>query len=93
PQEIAKATIEEDVDVLGINVGGRIGPIHDVMKLLSAGGAHPLVIAGGPIPREDFAELRQLGIEGIFPPGSTNEAIVDFIRARVPQADSIAAAS
>ncbi|MBI2863501.1 MAG: cobalamin B12-binding domain-containing protein [Chloroflexi bacterium] len=83
PPEIAKAAIEEDVDVLGINVGGRLGPIRDLLHILRQEGIQPLVVVGGPIPREDFAELRELGIEGIFPPGSTIKGIADFIKGRV----------
>ena len=90
--EIAKAAIEEDVDVLGINVGGRLGPIHDLLWILRKEGAQPLVIVGGPIPREDFGELRELGIDGIFPPGSTAKGIADFIKDRVHKTDAIATA-
>jgi methylmalonyl-CoA mutase C-terminal domain/subunit len=42
-----------------------------------------LVLVGGIIPDQDIARLRDIGIEGVFLPGTSMQAIVDFISARV----------
>ncbi len=44
-----------------------------------------LVIAGGIIPEEDVSEMKKLGIKKIFGPGTTTEAIVQFVNENVPK--------
>jgi methylmalonyl-CoA mutase C-terminal domain/subunit len=44
-----------------------------------------LVIVGGIVPDEDAAELKRLGVAAVFQPGSSLEAIVEFIRGSVKQ--------
>jgi methylmalonyl-CoA mutase C-terminal domain/subunit len=44
-----------------------------------------LVLVGGIIPDEDAAELKRLGVAGIFQPGASLDSIVQFIRERAPQ--------
>jgi methylmalonyl-CoA mutase C-terminal domain/subunit len=55
-----------------------------LMALLAAEGMDDvLVLVGGIIPDQDIARLRDIGIEGVFLPGTSMQAIVDFISARV----------
>jgi methylmalonyl-CoA mutase C-terminal domain/subunit len=42
-----------------------------------------LVVAGGIIPDEDVPALEELGIRGIFGPGTATDEIVSFIRGNV----------
>jgi methylmalonyl-CoA mutase C-terminal domain/subunit len=44
-----------------------------------------LVFAGGIIPDSDVPKLKELGIAEIFPPGSSLDEIVKFIREHVRQ--------
>ena len=44
---------------------------------------HPVVIVGGIVPDADLEFLRELGIQGIFPPGTRTDAITSFIAANV----------
>ena len=46
------------------------------------------VLIGGIIPEADIAGLKQAGIAEVFLPGTTTQAIVDFIRQRVVTAPS-----
>jgi hypothetical protein len=39
-----------------------------------------LVMVGGTIPADDIAQLRQLGVAGVFTPGAPTQAIVEFLR-------------
>ena len=81
PFEIVAAAMQEDVDVLGLNIGGRYNAVRLVMEQLQEKGMDDiLVVAGGTIPREDIPTLKEMGIAEVFPPGSTVEAIIDFIR-------------
>jgi methylmalonyl-CoA mutase C-terminal domain/subunit len=42
-----------------------------------------LVVTGGIIPDEDVPALNEMGIRGIFGPGTPTDEIVDFIRENV----------
>ena len=42
-----------------------------------------LVFAGGIIPDRDIPKLKEIGISEIFPPGSSLQGIVDFVKTRV----------
>ena len=45
-----------------------------------------VVIVGGTIPSDDIPELKRLGVAEVFTPGSSTEAIIDFIRGAVAAA-------
>lgn len=83
-REIANTAAQEDVDVVGLNIGGRYGTVEKIMQTLRGSGLEDvLVIAGGTIAPEDIPTLKQLGIAEVFPPGSETAAIVSFIRQRL----------
>ena len=42
-----------------------------------------VVLVGGIIPDEDVAPWRELGVEGVFGPGTSTGEIVAFIREQV----------
>jgi methylmalonyl-CoA mutase C-terminal domain/subunit len=61
-----------------------------VMELLKEKGLEDvLVVVGGIIPDVDIPKLQQMGVRGIFLPGSPMQEIIDFIgknvRPRVEQ--------
>ena len=43
-----------------------------------------MVVVGGTIPEDDAAELRKLGVSGVFGPGAPTGEIVEFVRGAVP---------
>jgi methylmalonyl-CoA mutase C-terminal domain/subunit len=54
------------------------------MELLKEKGLEDvLVVIGGIIPDVDIPKLQQMGIKGIFLPGSPMQAIIDYINANV----------
>ena len=82
--QIAQAAIQEDVDVIGINIGAGYMAVQELMQLLREKGANNvLVVAGGTVPPEDIPRLKQMGVAGVFPPGSSLDSIVVFIRENV----------
>jgi len=88
PYQIVEATIQEDVDVLGLNIGGRYHQIRIVMDQLKVRSAQDiLVIAGGTVPREDIPLLKEMGIAEVFPPGSSLDSIVNFVKENVRPRD------
>src|SRR5579864_4624748 len=87
PEMIASAAIQEDVDVIGLSIlsGAHNTICARLMDLLRAKGMTDVtVLIGGIIPEADIADLKKSGIAEIFLPGTTTQAIVDFIRQRVP---------
>jgi methylmalonyl-CoA mutase C-terminal domain/subunit len=83
PEMIAEAALQEDVDVVGMSIlsGAHMTLFPRVMELLHRNDmADVLVVAGGIIPDEDVQALQDMGIKGIFGPGTRTEEIVTFIR-------------
>ncbi len=84
PEEIVQATVQEDVDVLGVSIlsGAHDTLVPKIMDGLEEYGAteDTLVLVGGVIPEEDRAELEAEGISAIFGPGTSIEETIEFVR-------------
>ncbi len=86
PEMIASAAVQEDVDVIGLSIlsGAHNTICPRLMELLRAKGMNDVtVLIGGIIPDADIPALKQAGIAEVFLPGTTTQAIIDFIRQRV----------
>ncbi len=86
PEMIAEAALQEDVDVVGMSIlsGAHLTLFPRVVELLREYGMDDvLVIAGGIIPDEDRPLLQEMGITGVFGPGTPTGDIVDFVRENV----------
>jgi methylmalonyl-CoA mutase C-terminal domain/subunit len=86
PEMIAEAALQEDVDVVGMSIlsGAHMALFPKVMDLLHGYGMDDvLVVAGGIIPDEDVPALNEMGVKGIFGPGTPTDQIVEFIRENV----------
>jgi methylmalonyl-CoA mutase, C-terminal domain len=86
PEMIAEAALQEDVDVVGMSIlsGAHMALFPRVMELLRQSGMDDvLVVAGGIIPDEDVPALNDMGVKGIFGPGTPTDDIVSFIRENV----------
>lgn len=82
PTQIAKAAIQEDVDVVGLSsLSGAhrtlFPKVVEELKLLNASDIP--VIGGGVIPAEDIAFLEKQGIKKIFTSGSSIDELADYI--------------
>ncbi len=86
PEMIVEAALQEDVDVVGMSIlsGAHMALFPRVMELLRQNDmGDVLVVAGGIIPDEDVPALNEMGIGGVFGPGSPTQDIVAFIREHV----------
>ena len=86
PEQIVEAALQEDADAIGVSIlsGAHNHVCPRVMKLLEEQGADDvLVVVGGIIPDADVPRLRDIGIEGVFQPGTSMQSIVDFITTHV----------
>lgn len=84
PEEAANIAIQEDVDVVGISVGGRHKVVERLFQLLAEKNFKPLVVAGGTVAPLDIPQLEKMGIKRVFPPGSSLNSIVNFIKENAP---------
>ncbi|AFK18523.1 cobalamin B12-binding domain-containing protein [Haloferax mediterranei ATCC 33500] len=89
PDEIIQATVQEDVDVLGISIlsGAHNTLVPKVMDGLEEYGAldDTLVIVGGIIPEEDRPGLLEEGVDAIFGPGTPMQETIDFVKENAPE--------
>ena len=89
PDEIVQASVQEDVDVLGISIlsGAHDTLVPKIIDGLEEYGAleDTLVIVGGIVPEEDREELYDMGVAEIFGPGSSMEETIEFVREHVPR--------
>ena len=85
PAQVADAALEEGVDVIALSslAGSHVPFCRKLKPLLEA---HELTeklwIIGGNIPAQDHAELKEIGLDGVFPTGSALADIVNFIKER-----------
>ena len=91
PEQIVGAALQEDADVIGLSIlsGAHNHICPRVIELLRAKDiTDVLVVVGGIIPDVDVPKLNEIGITGIFPPGTSMQVIVEFIRQHVRPAAS-----
>jgi methylmalonyl-CoA mutase, C-terminal domain len=86
PEMIANTAVQEDVDGVGMSImsGAHNTLFPAVIAALRAKGADSIVVfGGGIIPEDDVQELERAGVKGVFTPGTSLQAIVDWVRANV----------
>ena len=79
PETIAEAALQEDVEVVGLSIhsGAHLDLFPRIMAALRARGVTDVVVfAGGIIPDADIPMVRAMGIDAVFGPGASLDAIV-----------------
>jgi len=88
PEAIAKTAVQEDVDAIGLSIlaAGHMKIVQRVLRALQEEKVKDIVVmVGGTIPQEDIPRLKELGVDGVFPPGSKIELIVKFVEEKTGQ--------
>ena len=83
PEQIAETVIQEDADAIGVSIlsGAHMTLVPKIVELLEAQGVDDVLITvGGTIPTRDIEALKEMGVSGVFTPGSPTDDIVEFIR-------------
>ena len=83
PEQIVSAALQEDADVIGLSIlsGAHMHICPRVVELLNEKGMRDVIlVVGGIIPDVDIPKLNELGVRGIFLPGTPMQEIVEFIR-------------
>ncbi len=82
PEMIVEAALQEDVDAVGLSIlsGAHMALFPRIMQLLRENELDDvLVFAGGIIPDDDVPALKEMGIRGIFGPGTSTTEVINFI--------------
>ncbi|MBW2706307.1 MAG: cobalamin B12-binding domain-containing protein [Deltaproteobacteria bacterium] len=84
PDEIITTAIQEQVDVIGVSsLGGAHLSLGSLLmqKAADRGLKEELVfLIGGVFSPEDADELEKIGFDGVYPPGSTRQTIVNGLK-------------
>jgi methylmalonyl-CoA mutase C-terminal domain/subunit len=86
PEQVLSAALQEDADAIGLSIlsGAHMHICPRLMELLREKGMDDvLVVVGGIIPDIDIPKLREMGVRGVFLPGTPMQDIIDFISANV----------
>jgi methylmalonyl-CoA mutase C-terminal domain/subunit len=93
PEQIVAAALQEDADVIGLSIlsGAHMHICPRVIELLKEQGLDDvLVLVGGIIPDVDVPRLEDMGVRGVFLPGTPMQQIAEFINGNVrPRAEAI----
>ncbi|MDQ7025792.1 MAG: cobalamin B12-binding domain-containing protein [Anaerolineae bacterium] len=90
PQMIAEAALQEDVDVVGLSIlsGAHMTLVPRIREAMNEAELDDVpIIVGGIIPDDDKAALSEMGVVGVFGPGTSTEMIRDFINKLIAQKD------
>ena len=86
PEDIIKAAIDEDVDVIGLSYlsGEHLIFTPKVLEEMKKNDLDDvLLIAGGTFPVEDIPTLEEMGIDKVFRGGSLTDTIVQYVKDNV----------
>ncbi len=88
PEMIARAAVQEDVDVVGLSIlsGAHMTLFPRVRKLLDDAGRKDLLLTGGGIiPEDDIRTLETGGVGRLFGPGTPTSELVNYIESWAAQ--------
>jgi len=83
PETIVQTALQESVDIIGLSIlsGAHNELCSRILKLLNENGLGEVsIIVGGIIPREDISILKEVGVKGVFGPGTKMETVVEFVK-------------
>ena len=86
PEMIAEAALQEDVDAVGLSIlsGAHMALLPRILDLLRANGQENVkVFLGGIVPDEDMPALREMGVAGVYGPGTLTDDIIRDITTAV----------
>jgi len=83
PEMIVEAALQEDVAAVGLSIlsGAHMTLVPRVLDgLRQMGMDHVKIFVGGIIPDDDREALKEMGVAGIFGPGSNTQVICGIVR-------------
>jgi len=73
PEEVATLAAKAQAHIVGVSslAGGHLALVPALKRALGKLGLEKMmIVVGGVIPQQDFASLREAGVDAIFPPGA-----------------------
>ena len=86
PEMVTEAALQEDVDVIGLSIlsGAHMALVPRVLELLKVNDQEQVrVFLGGIIPDEDVPRLMEIGVVGVYGPGTSTQDIIRDVRQAV----------
>jgi methylmalonyl-CoA mutase C-terminal domain/subunit len=86
PEQVVETALQEDADAIGLSLlsGAHNYLFPRVSELMKEKGMDDvLLFGGGIIPEDDIPNLKEHGVERIFPPGASLEDITAYVREAV----------
>ena len=87
PEEVVDRAQAEDADVIGISLlsGAHKPLMAKLMKVIDEREmrGEALILLGGTVPDDDVEALNEIGVDGVFPVGSSLRDIQAFIGERL----------
>ena len=84
PDEIIATAVQEQVDVIGVSsLGGAHLSLGSILLRLAEQKDLKdefVFMIGGVFSPDDAAELKRIGFDNVFPPGSTRDAILSGLQ-------------
>ncbi len=83
PEMITEAALQEDVQIVGLSIlsGAHMTLVPKILTMLKKQGLEEIkLFLGGIIPDEDKIELKKLGVDGIYGPGTSTQVIIADIQ-------------
>lgn len=90
PEQIAEASLQEDVDVIGLSClsGAHLTLFPKTVELFKErSNKNVLFIGGGIIPKKDIPKLKEAGIAQTFGPGTPISSIANFIKTNLGEGE------
>ncbi len=83
PEEIWRAAVEEDADVVGVSMlsGAHVALAAQLVQERSRIGADAPLVVGGTVPADDADALLAMGVEAVHPVGARLPDVVDSVLA------------
>jgi methylmalonyl-CoA mutase, C-terminal domain len=88
PEMIAESALQEDVDVIGLSIlsGAHMALAPRIIELVRQNGQDQVkIFLGGIIPDEDVPQLLEMGVAGVYGPGTPTDMIIQDILKTVPE--------
>ena len=88
PPEIGTTALQEDVDIVGLSIlsSNYMRLVSETIEELKKRGKGDVtLLLGGIIYKDDFPALKEMGVAGVFIPGTPLDDIVEFVRGLTSQ--------
>ncbi len=83
PETVVSTAIQEDVDAIGVSSlsGAHMTIFPKIVRLLEEKGVQDILIfGGGIITKNDIPQLKKIGVDKIFLPGTRVDEVVTYLQ-------------